>query len=158
MHLCLCYETILRFESTLPDTSLVVVELIGSQKWKTVLVMLNEKTVENSNGRMLLRLIRQLSGGAISSVASFHLSSRLWIPHQVIGCKLSSQQQTLKNLIKFWKEQCKHLQVQWSCYHGHNGECTACTKRTAQASFRHKKEQCKHLQDKISFLRMQKNV
>ena len=113
--------------------------------------MLNEKTVENSNGRMLLQLIRQLSGGAISSVASFHVSSRLWIPHQVIGCKLSSQQQTLKNLIKFWKEQCKHLQVQWSCYHGHNGECTACTKRTAQASFRHKKEQCKHLQDKISF-------
>ena len=38
-------------------------------------------------------------GSTISSVVSFHLSGRLWIPHQVIRLKLSShdRQQALKN-------------------------------------------------------------
>ena len=74
-------------------------------------------------------------GGAISSVVSFYLSSRLWIPHQVIRFKLSShdRQQALKNSSSSEKNSASI----WSCEHGHGGECTACTKRTAQASKSH---------------------
>jgi len=140
MHSRLCYETIPRSKSTLPGASDVVVELIGTQNRKNCSCYVEWKTVETWTAE---------------SCCNWWDS---WQPrrHDFFSCQLSSQRQALnptpshqvqafiswsaagtQKLIKFWKEQCKHLQVQWSCDHGHGGECTACTKRTAQASKSH---------------------
>ena len=74
----LCYETIPRSKSMLPGASDVVVELIGTQNRKIVLVMLNEKLLklEWLNPVATDETAGSL-GGTISSVVSFHLSSRL---------------------------------------------------------------------------------
>ena len=91
----------------------------------------------NLNGRILLWLMRQLAASAarfLQLSAFISAAGSESTPSHQVQAFMSWSAAGTQKLIKFWKEQCKHLQVQWSCEHGHGGECTACTKRTAQAS------------------------